>query len=415
MDPNGIGEYRALGHLDRRARTAAAVRSSAAATCGGRSTSSRSATVTLTETWSSRPGLRQAAHWSSARSEDAPRQRADRARCVSASGMKSSGSRARGSGAASGRAPRRRRSRRVRASALRLEVELDLVVARAPARALRPARAGRASACRARARRALGPTAPSWPGTSRRRPAAAARRRCRRASGKSAIPTLASTRSARSWTSNGSTSASRIRSATASAPRPVRGRVEHDAELVAAEPGERVDGRRTLASRGPIWRRSSSPLWWPSVSFSSLKWSRSTISTAMSRRGRAAGDRLLEPLLEEAAVGQPREVVGHGLAAGLVERAQIAEGERGAQEPARTSGARARRPARRDARSGRRPARHRGQRERRPARAASTARRCGQLRRSAAARPRARATRPRPCRRGSPRRSRSSSRGHLRR
>ena len=48
--------------------------------------------------------------------------------------------------------------------------------------------------------------------------------------------------------------------------------------------------------------------------------------------GGAAGDRLLEAPLEETTVRQLGEVVGDRLTAGLVERAQVTERERGAQQ-----------------------------------------------------------------------------------
>ena len=91
-------------------------------------------------------------------------------------------------------------------------------------------------------------------------------------------------------------------------------RVEHDRELVAAEPRQRVARRAAPSSRrGPIWRSTSSPAWWPSVSLSSLKPSRSISSSATSRVG--VRDRLPEPRQQMAAVAEPGQVVGDGLAA----------------------------------------------------------------------------------------------------
>ena len=75
-------------------------------------------------------------------------------------------------------------------------------------------------------------------------------------------------------------------------------RREHDGELVAAEAREQVLGATGSARRAPRRSSSRSPTWWPSVSLSSLKPSRSTSSrpvgrpAAIRRRagGRARGD-----------------------------------------------------------------------------------------------------------------------------
>ena len=224
---------------------------------------------------------------------------------------------------------------------------------RARARGRPRARGGRASACRGRARRARAPIARvlAWYiATSARRsssPAVSAW------SGKSAIPTLASTRSdevLRPRTA--APSAARILSATPSGdrarPTVRRGRCRTRRRRAAR-------GCRPVAarppSRGPIWRSSTSPLWWPSVSFSSLKWSRSTISTAMPSPARAPR------AIASSSRCWNRRRFGSSVRSSVtawrrasLKRAQVAERERGAQQR-REDGqrARARRPARRAA------------------------------------------------------------------
>ena len=72
-------------------------------------------------------------------------------------------------------------------------------------------------------------------------------------------------------------------------------------------------GRSASCRRGPIWRRTSSPAWWPSVSLSSLKPSRSISSSATSPSASAIASP--SRCQQMAAVAEPGQVVGDGLAA----------------------------------------------------------------------------------------------------
>ena len=123
--------------------------------------------------------------------------------------------------------------------------------------------------------------------------------------GKRAIPTLASTRRAMSCTSNGWASASRIRSATVSANARVRRCVEHDAELVAAEPRQGVD--RPQDAREPradlAQQHVAAVVAERVVQFLEVVEVDDEDGQA-SPRAAAARDRFLEPLVEEAAVGR---------------------------------------------------------------------------------------------------------------
>ena len=110
--------------------------------------------------------------------------------------------------------------------------------------------------------------------------------------------------------------------------------IEEDGELVAAEPGQghRVvarfgagcrcgcrwrSGRSAAERRAAIWMMRSSPAWWPRLSLTSLKRSRSMKRTAKHGLGLAAvaGDGAGEAIEEEAAVGQ----LGQGVMGGVVD------------------------------------------------------------------------------------------------
>ena len=86
-------------------------------------------------------------------------------------------------------------------------------------------------------------------------------------------------------------------------------------ELVAAEPGRGVarPGRRPGAGGRP-GSSSSSPAWWPMVSLTALKPSRSMKSTAVPRSvARRPAERLADALGEQGAVGQVGERVVLGV------------------------------------------------------------------------------------------------------
>ena len=78
----------------------------------------------------------------------------------------------------------------------------------------------------------------------------------------------------------------RLEERSRSRPASVLGRVEagvgqQDGELVAAEPGHQVVGaEHARCRRGPTWRSSWSPAWWPRLSLTSLNPSRSSSSSA---------------------------------------------------------------------------------------------------------------------------------------
>ena len=115
--------------------------------------------------------------------------------------------------------------------------------------------------------------------------------------------------------------------------RRIRGYVEDDAELVAAEPRQRVHGPQDARqSRADLAEQGVAALV-PEGVVQILE----TVEVDdqhgdPAARAAAPADRLLDPLLEQAAIRQPREVVGDRLTARLVERAKVAEGERSAQQ-----------------------------------------------------------------------------------
>ena len=95
---------------------------------------------------------------------------------------------------------------------------------------------------------------------------------------------------------------------------------QQDGELVAAEAGQQVAGAAGRGrSRGPTWRSRWSPAWWPRLSLTSLKPSRSSSSSAAGRRADAVDEHCAGPLEQRAAVGQPGELVGARLLLDLVE------------------------------------------------------------------------------------------------
>ena len=162
---------------------------------------------------------------------------------------------ARAAGAPSAPAPRRRAPRRSRSP--------PSAGSAGPARrprarraARRAARAGAASDGRARAGRPRGRCACAWPRTSRRRRAGAARSRRRAWSGKSAMPIEASMCTRIPPTANERSSAERSRSDARRRRRLVAG-VEHDRELVPAQPRERV--ARAAAPPPAAGRSGSAP------------------------------------------------------------------------------------------------------------------------------------------------------------
>ncbi len=121
----------------------------------------------------------------------------------------------------------------------------------------------------------------AWPRTWRRRRAAAARARRGRAREQRDADRGVDVHADPADRERGARSAARSRSPAARRRRLVARR-EHDRELVAAEPRERVLRLERPCRRGPICRSTSSPAWWPSVSLSSLKPSRSIRSSATS-------------------------------------------------------------------------------------------------------------------------------------
>ena len=220
---------------------------------------------------------------------------------------------ARAAGAASARAPRRRAPRPCAArpwagSAGRARRP------RAPSPSS-PTSASRWRLWRSRAGRGRprGRCACAWPRTSRRRRAGAARARPRRAWGRARC---------RRWRR-----CARGCRRPRRAPRARRAAAGPAVLADASSPGWRTtanssppsrasvsSSRSSACSRGPIWRSTSSPAWWPSVSLSSLKPSRSTSSSASSSpRTRARLDRRVQRVDEVAAVAEAGEVVGHRL------------------------------------------------------------------------------------------------------
>ena len=115
--------------------------------------------------------------------------------------------------------------------------------------------------------------------------------------------------------------ARRARARRRASPRLVAQVLEQDGELVAAEPGGGVAGPagRTGAAR-PTATRSSSPAAWPRLSLTVLKSSRSRNSTATAdvRPAPTACERVLDPVLEQAAVGQAGQRVVERLVAQLL-------------------------------------------------------------------------------------------------
>ena len=166
------------------------------------------------------------------------------------------------------------------------------------------------------------------PRTSRRRRAGAARARRANGAGRCAMPTLASMWTRMPPTSNDCSSAERSRSPAALA--------------VVSSPGIRTtanssppsrasvsSSRSSELSRGPIWRSTWSPAWWPSVSLSSLNPSRSTSRSASSSlRLGARGHGGVEPVHEVTAVAEPGQIVGLRLVAALAQT--LDDGEPGA-------------------------------------------------------------------------------------
>ena len=213
------------------------------------------------------------------------------------------------------------------------EVELGLevqrqVVARRPRRAARRSAAGaRGCAGRARARRTRCPSGGAWPGTSRRRRAGAASRRRGRARGSSATPMLAAICS--SMPSTVKRSDERRGDPLAGA---LGGAARRAAATANSSPPSRATwspARSAVRIRGPSWASTRSPAWWPSVSLSSLKWSRSITSSASEPSvGARAVDRAAQLAVEPAAVREPGQLVRARLAAGLGEPAQLVDAQR---------------------------------------------------------------------------------------
>ena len=112
----------------------------------------------------------------------------------------------------------------------------------------------------------------------------------------------------------GSASRASSRSATADGGRLVRA-LEQERELVAAQPRQRVARARWRRSRRSATCTSSwSPASWPRLSLTCLNPSRSTKSTASTSRERAGpGERLVEAVAEQGAVGEAGEAVVEGL------------------------------------------------------------------------------------------------------
>ena len=144
-------------------------------------------------------------------------------------------------------------------------------------------------------------------------------------SGNIAMPTLARTSRVRPWERNGSSIARPSASATTSASSTV---VPTGSSTANSSPPTRAtrSAPGTAASRrGPISRSRRSPAAWPSVSLSSLKWSRSISSSAsldlIARAAVVASSSLANSLRRLARPGQ-RVVHGVVLALGD-ERAQL--------------------------------------------------------------------------------------------
>ena len=152
--------------------------------------------------------------------------------------------------------------------------------------------------------------------------------------------------------------AGRRRSARRCSPRRPRCRARRAARRTRRHRGARACRPRAArrSTRGPTWLSSTSPAWWPSVSFSVLEF----VEVDDQQRERAAvgagdGDRLLGPLREQAAVREPGEVVGGRLPADHRERPDVVERDRRADHRhQRASAPRAPAPAGSASRSGRR-------------------------------------------------------------
>ena len=190
-----------------------------------------------------------------------------------------------------------------------------------------------------------------WRGTSRRRRAASASASAAPCAGRCATPMLASTLQRRGRRPR---SAGRARSRRAAATRERLVAVARRSSTANSSPPRRASRSpprdRVLQARAD--RRSSrSPAWWPSESLTSLKPSRS-ISMRRGGRARRAQDRVVEPVVEQAPVRQPGQLVGHRLAAAHGQLLHRAEAEAGAQradherERGEDDGERAERPAR---------------------------------------------------------------------
>ena len=295
---------------------------SSRSTSDGRPRSSRSAGPRLTATLRSWPRCAQPARSPRARGRGRTRSAPASGRSARPAGGSGRGRAGRARGAPSARAPRRRARRR----------------SAAPPSAGSAGRAGRPRARRRARRRARGAggcggrgprgrprgrCACAWPGTSRRRRAAAAPWRRGSARGRARC---------RRWRRCGRGCRRPRRSA--------RARRAGAAPAVLAEassPGWRMtansspprrasvsSSRRSSLRRGPIWRSTSSPAWWPSVSLSSLKPSRSIRSSASSSSRSVRGrDRGVQRVDEVAAVAEAGEVVGAAPASGVSRRRSI--------------------------------------------------------------------------------------------
>ena len=83
----------------------------------------------------------------------------------------------------------------------------------------------------------------------------------------------------------------------------------------------RSSGRDRRSSRAPMSRSTSSPIWWPCRSLTSLKWSRSISASDRGRRWRRrALDLVAQALVEGAVVGEPRQGIGGRALLGVGER-----------------------------------------------------------------------------------------------
>ena len=144
-------------------------------------------------------------------------------------------------------------------------------------------------------------------------------------SGNIAMPTLARTSIVMPWKRNGSSIARASLPAITSAASTV---VPSGSRTANSSPPTRATSSASGAqasSRGPISRRSRSPAWWPSVSLSSLKWSRSISSSAsLVLRGAGGGRGLVEAGEQLAAVGEPGQRIVQRVVLALGgERAQL--------------------------------------------------------------------------------------------